>query len=66
MYYSDDPVRDFHCYEAEMQAKLSRTPKCEDCANPIQDDCYYDVDGTILCGSCMTDRYRKWTDEYLD
>ena len=66
MFYTDDPVQDYHHYDAVIQAKLSRLPKCEDCANPIQDDEYFDVDGTILCASCLTDRYRKWTDEYLD
>lgn len=66
MFYTDDPVRDYDRYDAAMQIKLSRTPKCEDCANHIQDDEYFDVDGTILCGDCMNDRYRKYTDDYMD
>ena len=66
MFYSDDPIRDFHNYDAMEQAKLSRLPKCDDCSNHIDEDDYYDVEGTILCESCLNDRYRRSTDEYLD
>ena len=66
MFYTDDPVRDFHNYDAEVQAKLSKLPKCDDCADIIQDDYYYSVDGDILCESCMNDRYRHCADEYLE
>ena len=59
MFITDDPIADFHRHDAEQSEWLDSLPKCVDCDEPIQDDCYYNVEGEILCEECMKDRYRK-------
>lgn len=45
--------------EKEAEAEAER-PKCEACGEPIWDDEYFDIEGEILCTSCMKDRYMKF------
>ena len=66
MFYSDDPIRDYDRYCEHLESELAKLPKCVDCNNPIQDDDYYDVDGEYLCESCMKDRYRRSTEDYIN
>lgn len=55
MYYTDDPVADFLRYDAELQARLDKLPKCENCGQPIQQDSAVQIDGCFYCDECIDD-----------
>lgn len=67
-YYSDDPLRDHDLYERDRQEWLKSLPKCERCKEHIQDEEYYDIEGTIICCDCIevycAENYKK-SNEYL-
>jgi formylmethanofuran dehydrogenase subunit E len=63
---TDDPLRDFDRYDAAQAMREAMLPKCESCGEPIHDDIYYEVDGEILCGECMHDRYARSTEDWLN
>lgn len=51
-------------HEAEQEAWLAKRPICCCCKEPIQDDALYDVNGELYCEECMTETFRKWTEDY--
>ena len=57
---SDDPVRDFERWDAAREAELAKLPKCCECGEPIQTDCYFEIDGDLYCEDCM-DNHRHYT-----
>lgn len=59
MFRTDNPDRDFDRWQAAQDAKLERQPKCDLCEEHIQDDCYYEIEGSIICPECM-ERSKKW------
>lgn len=62
---SGDPDRDFDRYDMEMSRREERLPQCEKCGKHINDDIYFEIDGEILCESCMHDRYARSTEDWL-
>ena len=65
MYRTDDPIADFHRWDADQQKHLHSLPLCDKCCEPIQDDICYEIDGEILCEDCMKDRYERWTEDFM-
>lgn len=65
MMYTNDPVADFHSYDAEQQMKLEELPVCEYCRQPIQDERLLDVEGELFHVDCFVEEHRKWTDDYI-
>ncbi len=63
--FTDDPLRDFERYDSDREDYLERLPECVCCGYAIQDDYYYEIQGEILCQSCMEETYQRSTDEYL-
>ena len=66
MFRTDDPLRDFDRYDAEMAAREAMLPQCEVCGEHINDDIYFEIDGEILCEKCMHDRYARSTEDWLN
>ena len=66
MMWTDDPVKDYERYDAQRCAELERLPVCDECGNPIQDEEYYEFDGTLICEECLIDNHRKRVDDYLE
>lgn len=66
MIWTDDPVADFHAYDAEQQAKLDKLPKCSYCEEHIQDDYLCDIDGAIYCMECFSDNFIKNVEDYIE
>jgi len=66
--WTDDPLADFHSYDARQSDSLSRCPICDCCNEPIQDDYYFETDEGIYCDDCfddevlwkIKDEHRKW------
>ena len=66
MFYTDDPAKDYDSYCLEQQKRLKELPKCCECGEPIDSDCYYDFDGYFYCESCLEGNHRKLTEDYVD
>ena len=63
-FYTNDPVADFHRYDAEQQARLEDLPECSECGRPIQSDFYYEFDCYFYCEECL-ENHRKCTDSFV-
>ena len=62
----NDPLDDYDRYDAEIERKLARMPKCSECGEHIQDEKYYDFNGKYICPQCLDDNHRRWTDDAID
>lgn len=58
MFYTDDPIADFHAWDAQQTAKLERLPVCADCGEHIQEETAYHIHGDWICENCI-DSYRR-------
>lgn len=63
MFYTDDPVADFHSHDAEQERKLDKLPECYECGNKIQSEYCYEINGEYICEECLKENHRKLTDD---
>ena len=63
--YSNDPIRDHEEREREAQNWLDSLPVCSECNQPIQDEECYEIDGELVCPSCLEENHRKRTEHYI-
>lgn len=56
---TDDPLADFHRYDAECQRELERLPKCVNCGEHIQQDDAVNIGGHYYCDECLH-AMREW------
>lgn len=63
MFYTDDPIADFHAYDAHQTKKLKRLPACADCGEHIQTGEAYYIDGVLICEDCI-ESYRVEVEVY--
>ena len=66
MFYSDDPIADFERHDAKQQAELDKLPRCCECDEPIQEEFCYEINGELICDSCMNDNHRKVVEDYVE
>lgn len=66
MPYTDDPVADFHSYDAEQERKLKQFPLCDYCSERITEDKYFDIDGEIYHFECACKQFLKDTEDYIE
>ena len=64
-YRTDDPLADFSRWDSEQTAKLEKLPKCSECDEPIQDDCYYEINGECVCPECLDNNHKHWVEDYI-
>lgn len=65
MYFTDDPISDFHRYDAEREAELRRLPRCSECGETIQAEECYEINDELICPDCMEGNHKKSTDVYI-
>ena len=65
MFYTNDPVADFHRYDSERERALQKLPKCSECGEPIQDEECFVYDGRYICESCM-EGFKKYVEDLID
>ncbi len=53
-------------HEDELEAELERCPVCCECDEHIQDEACWDINGDLYCEECAKDKFRKWTEDYMD
>ena len=66
MFYTDDPIADFHRYDAEKQAELDKRPTCHECGEKIQEDFCYEINGECICERCLNKNHRKHTEDFIE
>ena len=64
-FYTDNPLADFHNWDAQQQRKLDKLPKCAECDEPIQDDVYFLINDEPICSDCLNDNYKKRVEDYV-
>lgn len=65
MFRTDDPIADFERYDAMQSELLERLPVCVECGEPVQDECYYEINGEVVCRECLDNNYKKFVDDYI-
>ena len=63
---TDDPVADFHRYDAEQEKSLEKLPRCCECDNPIQTEECYEINDELICPECLNDNHRKLVEDYVE
>lgn len=63
---TNDPIADFHRYDAQQQREVERCPKCDYCDEHITVETYYDLDGDIVCEDCLDRHFKKRVEDYID
>ena len=63
---TDDPVADFHRYDAEQEKRLEKLPRCCECDNPIQTEECYEINDELICPECLNDNHRKLVEDYVE
>jgi formylmethanofuran dehydrogenase subunit E len=66
MFYTDEPIADFHCYDAEQQSKLDKLPRCSECDEPIQSETCYEINGELICEGCLENNHKKWIEDFIE
>jgi len=66
MYRTDNPLRDFDIYDAQLTAQLNKLPKCYECGEPIQDDECYEINNELICPECLDNNHKKITENYIE
>lgn len=65
MYIPD--YNDLHAmHEARQEREIARLPICTECDEPIQDDCYYEINGECVCPACLDNNHKHWVEDYID
>lgn len=52
----------WEAYDREQAKRLAKLPVCGYCDQPIQDDFYYEIEGEIICETCLDRHFRKDVD----
>ena len=61
-----DPLSDFARLDRAEQDYTESLPQCEKCGCAIDDDYYFEIECEILCESCMAERYRRRTEDFVN
>lgn len=64
MYYSNDPVKDYDSYLADLERERELNPVCSNCDQVISEDYMYVINGKVYCDECMNDVFRVDVPDY--
>ena len=64
--FSDDPLFDFNIHDRRQEEALDKRPVCCYCAEPIQDDFCYEINGEYFCEDCLDMHFRKAVDDIVE
>lgn len=62
--FTNNPLADFHRFDAECEDRLERRPICECCKEHIQDDGAYETDDGLICEECMDGKISEWKNDH--
>lgn len=66
MFWTDDPVADFHRHDAEQTKWLESRPECCECGNPIQSNECFEFNDELICPKCLKENHQKQTEDFCD
>lgn len=66
MPYTDDPIKDFECFDAKREEELEKLPCCYECDKPIQTETCYEINGELICPECLENNHKKWVEDFID
>ena len=66
MFYSDDPIADFHRHDEKQQSELDKFPRCSECDEPIQSETCYEINGELVCEECLENNHKKWVEDFIE
>lgn len=59
MYWTDDPLADFHRHDRAQAQAQARLPKCNRCRERIQSEYCYEVEDEYVCDDCITEEDKE-------
>lgn len=63
--YIPDPTEMFAMHDAELARRAKKFPQCSCCGEHIQDDTFYNIEGTYICERCIED-FIVDTEDYME
>lgn len=51
-------------HDERQTESIERLPMCSECKEKIQDEVCFEIDGELICESCMMENHRRYTDEF--
>lgn len=57
--YVPDNYDQWAKHDAEQERMLDRLPVCDHCRKRIDDDYYWDIEGTLYCEKCLNKEFRR-------
>ena len=66
MFELPDALDMWETHDAEQEEAFKKLPVCDYCNRHIDDDYLYDLEGDIICESCMNKHFRKHTEDYME
>ena len=64
MGFTNNPLADFHSYDAACENWLQRRPLCVCCEEHIQDDGAYETEEGLCCHDCLYEKIEYWKDNH--
>ena len=64
--YIPDNYDLFKRHDAEQQSQLDKLPVCSECGEPIQDDFCFEINGELICESCLENNHKKWVEDFIE
>ena len=49
----------WEAHDREQEKALSDSIHCEYCGKPIQEDFFFEINGDVMCESCLVRNFRK-------
>ena len=65
IFRTDDPVADFHRYDAWKVSLRKELPRCDKCRREIEDERYVEFDGFKVCSECLEKHYTRDNEAYF-
>lgn len=64
-YQTDNPVADAERYYNDKEKELEKLPECDECGDPIQDECCYEINKKYICEKCLNANHRVFTENLI-
>ena len=63
--YTDDPAADYDAFCRQQDLDAARLPVCCECDSRIEEEFCYEINGEVLCETCM-EQYKRFTADLME